>query len=192
MFPQSSVHRSKASPSIGCFCRVSNVCICIYNHNCISVSICLYLSYVSAVQRAQVHSFSINWMFLPRFFSSQQMLTSQPSFTKGGGATFLSFFFFPKLSANKSPVFLHNVLPCTRWWYIVWGEKTSQDVQMRSMSLSDCLSRTIGVMMQISQLIRNSQLCHWIARKRNSVTKLKSQRGDFGNMDFSSHRKKLM
>ena len=88
----SNVHRSKASPSIGCFCRVSNVCICIYNHNCISIS--LYLSYVSAVQRAQVHSFSINWMFLPRFFSSQQMLTSQPSFTKGGGATFLSFFFF--------------------------------------------------------------------------------------------------
>ena len=51
------------------------------------------LFYVSAAQRAQVHSFSINWVFLPLFFHGQQMLSSQHSFTKRGN--FLWFLAIP-------------------------------------------------------------------------------------------------
>ena len=39
-------------------------------------------------------------------------------------------------------------------------EKTSQELRMLSRSLSDCKSLLLNVMIQVSQFIRNGQLCH--------------------------------
>ena len=61
------------------------------------------LFYVSAAQRAQVHSFSINWVFLPLFFHGQQMLSSQHSFTKRG--TFLWFLSIPPQILQRTNCF---------------------------------------------------------------------------------------
>ena len=38
--------------------------------------------------------------------------------------------------------------------------KTSQELRMLSRSLSDCKSLLLNVMIQVSQFIRNGQLCH--------------------------------
>ena len=38
--------------------------------------------------------------------------------------------------------------------------KTSQELRMLSRSLSDCKSPLLNVMIQVSQFIRNGQLCH--------------------------------
>ena len=38
--------------------------------------------------------------------------------------------------------------------------KTSQELQMLPRSLSDCKSLTLNVMIQVSQFVRNSHLCH--------------------------------
>ena len=53
---------------------------------------------------------------------------------------------------------LKLVLVCpilTQWW-----NKTSQELRMLSRSLSDCKSLLHNVMIQVSQFIRNGQLCH--------------------------------
>ena len=42
----------------------------------------------------------------------------------------------------------------------VYDEKTSQELRMLSRSLSDCKSLLLNVMIQVSQFIRNGQLCH--------------------------------
>ena len=38
--------------------------------------------------------------------------------------------------------------------------KTSQELRMLSRSVSDCKSLLLNVMIQVSQFIRNGQLCH--------------------------------
>ena len=38
--------------------------------------------------------------------------------------------------------------------------KTSQELRMLSRALSDCKSLLLNVMIQVSQFIRNGQLCH--------------------------------
>ena len=38
--------------------------------------------------------------------------------------------------------------------------KTSQELRVLSRSLSDCKSLLLNVMIQVSQFIRNGQLCH--------------------------------
>ena len=39
-------------------------------------------------------------------------------------------------------------------------KKTSQGLRMLSMSLSDCQSLTLNVMIRGSQFVKNNQLCH--------------------------------
>ena len=50
-----------------------------------------------------------------------------------------------------------------RSWHptcLYFEEKTSQELRMLSRSLSDCKSLLLNVMIQVSQFIRNGQLCH--------------------------------
>ena len=49
-----------------------------------------------------------------------------------------------------------------RFVQVVWlfFEKTSQELRMLSRSLSACKSLLLNVMIQVSQFIRNGQLCH--------------------------------
>ena len=44
--------------------------------------------------------------------------------------------------------------------FSVLKAKTSQELRMPSRSLSDCKSLLLNVMIQVSQFIRNGQLCH--------------------------------
>ena len=53
-----------------------------------------------------------------------------------------------KLPENAGKILLLNIC------------KTSQELRMLSRSLSDCKSLLLNVMIQVSQFIRNGQLCH--------------------------------
>ena len=53
--------------------------------------------------------------------------------------------------------------------------KTSQELRMLSWSLSDCKSLTPNVMIQVSQFVSSSQLCHSVTNSPNcSESKSKS------------------
>ena len=49
---------------------------------------------------------------------------------------------------------ISNWLSTHCWW------QTSQELRMLSRSLSDCKSLLLNVMIQVSQFVSNSQLCH--------------------------------
>ena len=47
------------------------------------------------------------------------------------------------------------------------GNKTSQEMQMLSKSLSNCQSLTLNVMISVSHFVRNNQLCHQVTKSLN-------------------------
>ena len=54
--------------------------------------------------------------------------------------------------------------------------KTSQELRMLSRSLSECKPLTLSVMIQVSQFVSNSQLCHKVTNSLNhSQSKSKSK-----------------
>ena len=59
-------------------------------------------------------------------------------------------------SANCTPALLSKVQE-TR---IFVKKKTSQELRMLSRSLADCKSLTLNFIVQVSQFVSNSQLCH--------------------------------
>ena len=49
---------------------------------------------------------------------------------------------------------------------MLWA-KTSEELRMLSRSLSVCKSLLLNVMIQVSQFVSNSQLCHWVTNSLN-------------------------
>ena len=60
------------------------------------------------------------------------------------------------------------IVRLTLKWFSSLGknEKISQELRMRSKSLSEYQSLTLNVMTQVSQFVRNNQLCHQVTRSQ--------------------------
>ena len=59
----------------------------------------------------------------------------------------------------SSPIFSRNGKPIVISHQFV-SKKTSQELRMLSRSLTDCKSLFLNIMIQVSQFVSNSQLCH--------------------------------
>ena len=71
------------------------------------------------------------------------------------------------ISLPKKVLFYHPKIPFLPQNSITFNPqkstflyKTSQELRMLSRSLSDCQSLTLNVMIQVSQFVSDSQMCH--------------------------------
>ena len=83
-------------------------------------------------------------------------------------ATILTISYFVSLHTPR--LFFSEIFEI---WYILFNiNKTSQELRMLCRSLTDCESLLLNVMIQVSQFVSNSQLCHKVT---DSLTRSQSK-----------------